>query len=670
MKLKSVGVRVALGVLVGIVLACGLMLVFSDVFVAKTLDQMVDDEILSLTKQVAGSVDDRLEAEQKIVETLGYNPIFMNPTGDFSLKAAYGEQEAKRLDYIAFFFADPTGKAVRLNLSGETADVSDREYFKQGMAGKSFISEIIKDKVTGESIIMITNPVYDGDTVVGVFGGIKKANFISNICADFSWKESGIIAIYDKTTQIIGHTNPKLVEEELNLFKKAEQDPAYKTVAAFFRDKVATQAEGTGDYFFLGNDKLAGFHHITVKDWTVLISVNRSEIMKPQKKLIMFMALLALAVIIFVNIVLHFVLTKRVVNALNGTKENIEQLASLEIGKELPNDYSKLLSEFGDIYRSVQSLRQNIGDLVRQIHSSVDKLTSSSKDFSENCNSASIMATDISRTVDEIAQGATAQASDVQDGVAELSQMGEQMEGNTEQMKEMIGASDRVDQLQIDGKKQLQSLVESTYQNTEISVKIQDAIKNTEQSVDEISSAGDTIKSISDQINLLALNAAIEAARAGESGRGFAVVAEEIRKLAESSNFSTEQIRKSVMTLAERTQYAVSQIAESNRIAEEQSENVVGMSEKFEGISEALEHLRNTIERIFHANEKINAARENVSASMSNIAALTEENAASTQQISASMQEQNDTFVMIATESEALLELGEDLERITNEFKL
>ena len=61
MKLKSVGVRVALGVLVGIVLACGLMLVFSDVFVAKTLDQMVDDEILSLTKQVAGSVDDRLE---------------------------------------------------------------------------------------------------------------------------------------------------------------------------------------------------------------------------------------------------------------------------------------------------------------------------------------------------------------------------------------------------------------------------------------------------------------------------------------------------------------------------------------------------------------------------------------------------------------------------------
>lgn len=107
--------------------------------------------------------------------------------------------------------------------------------------------------------------------------------------------------------------------------------------------------------------------------------------------------------------------------------------------------------------------------------------------------------------------------------------------------------------------------------------------------VEKISSMATAVKDISSQSNLLGLNASIEAARAGDNGKGFAVVANEIRKMADSSKGSAEDISKQLEQIT-------SSVSTTVDMVQQVTEQINKNSEIIEELKDAYEHVTKTAE--------------------------------------------------------------------------
>jgi methyl-accepting chemotaxis protein len=596
-----------------------------------------------VTQLVGAKVTDIDEFSQLFNKSQSYNP---ESSGMLDQLQVYLRTHTEVQN---IFVGTDEGKMIQAknNKLPDGFDPRVRPWYKQALAqpNKTVISSVEIDG-TKSPVIYISRTLGSGQGVLGLSLNLTKLQEMTNIKVG----SKGYIMILDKTRRYAVHPTEALAVE----------------AKADFIDRIFSSAEGNFEYDYNGQAKQMIYLTNPLTGWRISGTMLTSEISDAVKPIrnTTFIVLLGSVIIIGT---LAFLLINSLLKPLQRLQKYTQQISEGDLTLQVATNSS---DEIGELSRHFQHMVDNLRSMIIRVYEMTENLSSSSQQLAASTEQTISSIEHVTLAIQEVSTGSERQLGTVREGKNRIDVMSEDINGITASMHDMSNQAESTIQLSDEGSEAigLSSITMDSIQTT--MEELSTVINNLNTHSSDIGSIVVTISDIARQTNLLALNASIEAARAGEQGRGFNVVATEVRKLAELSGKSAQQVSDLIQGIQ---QIVLTALNTMNTAKERVGEgiNAVDLSGRaFTRIRKSVNKSAKQIIAVSSAAQELSNNAETIVRAMNDIALISEQSAGNTETVSAAAQEQLASMEEIGHSSSDLTQLAEQLHDLVEQFKI
>ncbi|MBQ7618199.1 MAG: cache domain-containing protein, partial [Desulfovibrio sp.] len=534
--------------------------------------------------------------------------------------------EAQRQTDAQFItLADPNGKVIMRSHSDKREDSITRQVVVQkAMQGQATVN--IERGTAVKFSVRAAAPIRNDGKIVGIL--VIGEALDSNRFVDHIKKVTGLeMTIFEGDTRIattLMNNGSRAIgtrltnQEAINTVLR--RGLTYEANAVLFNKPFKTLYWPLKD----NSNRIMGMWFIGLNHSTVVKTIDS----------IAFSCIIAIAIIVLLLSILGIIFSRALVKPLRRGVNFAKSVAAGSLNEEL-QVFRK--DEIGDL---ADALRTMVAALKRKI-AEAEEATGVAEEKTRLANEATSKAEEAARKAENAKREGMLTAAEQLEGMvtaisASASELSAQIEqsdrGAEESSQRLAAAAAAMDQMNNtvqdvarnaskaasvsletrgnaeEGQKILEKAMTSINLVQKVSMELKTDMNTLHGHTQNISQIMNVISDIADQTNLLALNAAIEAARAGEAGRGFAVVADEVRKLAEKTMASTNDVSHAITAIQGSAQQSVNRMEEAMKNVEQATNLAVESGEALGRIVKNVEDTADEVRAIATASEEQSAA--------------------------------------------------------------